>query len=82
MFSCIKQAIVEAPSLYNPYFSKYFILYTFASDTSLVVVHMQKDDQNNEQSIYFMSTSIQGLEINYPIIDKQDYVVYKAVKHF
>jgi hypothetical protein len=29
-----------------------------------------------------MSTNLQGLELNYPSIDKQAYVVYKEVKHF
>ena len=38
VFAHIKQEIVEAPTLYIPYFNKYFLLYTFASDTSLTVV--------------------------------------------
>jgi hypothetical protein len=42
----------------------------------------QKDDENNEASISFMSTNLQGEELNYPAIDKQAYVVYKVVKHF
>jgi hypothetical protein len=29
-----------------------------------------------------MSTNLQGPELNYPTIEKQVYVVYKAVKHF
>jgi hypothetical protein len=29
-----------------------------------------------------MSTNIQGDEQSYPPIDKHDYAVYKAVKHF
>jgi hypothetical protein len=46
------------------------------------VVLTQKDDENNEAPISFMSTNLQGPEINYSTIDKQAYVVYKAVKHF
>jgi hypothetical protein len=42
----------------------------------------QKDDDNNEAQVSFMSTNIQGDELNYPAIDKQAYVVYKAAKHF
>ena len=37
-FDKIKQAIVEAPSLQSPYFGKGFILYTFASDSSLMAI--------------------------------------------
>jgi len=82
MFSSIKQVVAEAPTLYSPDFNKYFMLYNFASDTSFVIVLTQKDDQNNEQPISFMSTSIQGPELNYPAINKHEYTVYKAVKHF
>ena len=37
-FDKIKQAIAEAPSLQSPDFSRGFILYTFASDSSLATV--------------------------------------------
>lgn len=43
-FSRINKAIVEAPALYSLDFRKYFLLYTFASDTSLVAMLTQKDD--------------------------------------
>jgi hypothetical protein len=29
-----------------------------------------------------MSTNIRGVELNFPSIDKHDYVVYNEVKHF
>ena len=29
-----------------------------------------------------MSTGLQGYELNYPAVDKQSYVVFKAVKQF
>jgi hypothetical protein len=29
-----------------------------------------------------MSTNIQGAKLNYPVIDKQAYVVYKELKQF
>jgi len=37
---------------------------------------------NNEFSISFMRESMRGTELNYPAIDKQEYVIYKVVKHF
>ena len=37
-FNKIKTSIAHAPSLKSPNFEKYFILYTFASDDSLVAV--------------------------------------------
>jgi hypothetical protein len=40
------------------------------------------DDDKNEAPISFMSTNLQGVELNYPAIDKHAYAVYKEVKHF
>jgi hypothetical protein len=68
--------------LRSPDFNRDFFLYTFASDQSLAAVLTQKDDDNNEAPVSFMSTNLQGVELNYPAIDKQAYAVYKAVKHF
>ena len=47
-FNNIKRAIVEAPALHSLNFNKGFILYTFASDSSLAAVLTQKDDKNDE----------------------------------
>jgi hypothetical protein len=81
-FNNIKNAISQAPMLRSPNFKKDFFLYTFPSDQSLATILAQKDDENNEAPISFMSTNLQGAELNYPCIDKQAYAVYKAVKHF
>jgi hypothetical protein len=54
-----------------PDFNRDFSLYTFASDQSLATVLTQKDDDNNEAPVSFMSTNLQGVELNYPSIDKQ-----------
>jgi hypothetical protein len=40
------------------------------------------DDEKNESPISFMSTNVQGAELNYPAIEKQAYAVYKAIKQF
>ena len=52
-FDIIKQAIINSPSLTTPYFSNHFILYTFASETSYVVVLTQINDKKIEAPIYF-----------------------------
>ena len=81
-FSKIKTTVAHAPSLKILDVDKDFIMYTFASDDSLAAVLTQKEDGGNEFPIYFMSTSLQGAELNYPTIDKQAYAVFKAVKQF
>ena len=81
-FDNIKTSISHAPSLKSPDFEKDFIFYTFASDDSLAVVLTQKEEGGDEYPISFMSTGLQGAELNYPTVDKQAYVVFKAVKQF
>jgi hypothetical protein len=70
-FNDIKKAIIDAPSLMSPDFSQDFTLYTFASDRSYVAVLTQKNVENNEVPIAFMSSAFKGTELNYPAVDRQ-----------
>ena len=81
-FSKIKATVAHTPSLKSPYFEKDFIFYTFASDDSLVAVLTQKEDGGDEFPVSFISTGMQGAELNYPAVDKQAYTVFKTVKQF
>ena len=81
-FDKIKEAIAEAPTLKSPNFDKEFILYPFASDHSIAVLLAQKNEVGVEFPLSFMRTRLQGIELNYPTIDKQDFTVFKFVKHF
>ena len=57
-FDQIKKAIAEAPSLQSPDFDRDFSLYTFTSNSSLAAVLTQKDRNNDERPISFMSTGL------------------------
>jgi hypothetical protein len=81
-FNDTKKAIIDAPSLMSPDFSKDFTLYTFASDRSYAAVLTQKNPENNEVPIAFMSSTFKGAELNYPAVNRQAYAVFKVVKHF
>jgi hypothetical protein len=81
-FDSIKKAIIYAPSLMSLDFLQDFTLYTFASDRSYVVVLTQKNIENNEVPIAFMSSTFKGTELNYPEVDQQAYFVFNAVNHF
>jgi hypothetical protein len=81
-FNEIKNAISQSPMLRSLNFNKDFSLYTFASNQSLATILNQKDDENNEAPMLFMSTKLQGDELNYLAIDKLAYAVYKAINHF
>jgi hypothetical protein len=80
-FNAINKAIIDAPSLMSPDFSQDFTLYTFSSDRSYAAVLTQKNVENNEVPIAFMSSAFKGTELNYPVVDRQAYAIFKAVKH-
>jgi hypothetical protein len=81
-FNSIKKAIIDAPSLVSPEFLQDFTLYTFSFDRSDVVFLTQKNTENNEVPIAFMSSSFKGAEINYPAVDQQAYSFFKEVNNF
>ena len=66
----------------SPDFGKEFFLYTFASDVSYATILTQKEKKGNEVPISYMSSNLQGAELNYPNVEKQGYAVFKVVKHF
>jgi hypothetical protein len=59
-FSNIKDVISWAPVLESLDFNREFSLYTFTFDQSLAAVLTQKDDDNNEALVSFMSINLQG----------------------
>jgi hypothetical protein len=81
-FDIIKGDILQAPALLSPYFDRDFILYTFSSNIAFVVVLTQKNLEGDKFLVAFMSSGLQGVELNYPEVDKHAYVVFKVVKHF
>lgn len=81
-FDSIKQSIINSSALNTPNFSNQFILYTLASDSSYAAVLTQINDQNLEAPISFYSSNLQGAELNYSELEKQAFVVYKAIKHY
>ena len=48
-FKNIKQTILEAPVLVSTYFEKYFLVFSYASEHTVVVVLLQKNDRGEEQ---------------------------------
>eukprot|EP00253_Pinus_taeda_P027185 PITA_27185 len=81
-FDLIKQSIINAPSLITPNFSNPFTFYSIASDSSYAAVLTQLNDYNLEAPISFFSSNLQGAELNYSDVEKQAFVVFKAVKHY
>jgi hypothetical protein len=58
------------------------MIFSFASENTIVVVLLQKNSENLEQPIAFFSKSIRDSELKYNILEKQAYAMVKALKSF
>jgi hypothetical protein len=81
-FEDIKNAISQAPVLISPDFSRDFIIFSIASQDTIAGVLMQKDVDNYEHPVAFMSKVLRDSELNYSITEKQAYALVKSLKHF
>lgn len=81
-FESIKEAISHAPFLVNPDFKKDLIIYCYASEHTMLGILLQKNDDNEDVPISFMSVPLKKHELKYSLMEKQAYAVAKAVKEF
>jgi hypothetical protein len=81
-FKNIKDSIGKSYVLISPYYYKYFHIFSFASEDTIVGVLLQKNDDGQEKPIAFMSMALQNSELNYTIMEKQVYALVKSLKHF
>ena len=81
-FAHIKKVIAEAPVLASLNYLKEFLIFSFASEHTIVAVLLQKNEEGFEQSIAFFSKSLIDAELKYDIIEKQVYAMVKALKAF
>eukprot|EP00253_Pinus_taeda_P027894 PITA_27894 len=81
-FEGIKFSLTQTPVLTNPQFDREFIIFSFDSQHTIVVVLLQKDDQGNEKAIAFFSKALRDAPLKYQIMEKQAYALVKAIKDF
>jgi hypothetical protein len=81
-FDQIKKALTEAPVLISPYYSKDFLIFSFAFCDTVATVLLQKNDQGQEHPIAFFRKALRDAELRYEIMEKQDYALVKALKSF
>jgi len=81
-FEEIKKELTQAPVLISPYFTKEFLIFTFASQETIAGVLLQKGKQGIEQPIYFFSKTLANVELKYKILEKKAYALVKAIKDF
>ena len=81
-FTYIKISITEAPVLVIPNFTKYFLIFFYASDHTIIGVLLQKNSQGVEHPIDFFSKVLRDEELNYDIMDKHEYDLFMSLKDF
>jgi hypothetical protein len=72
----------EAPVLVCPNYSKDFLIFSFTSRNTIVVVLLQKNDENYEQTIALFSKILRDSDLKYNIIEKKEYALVKDLKSF
>jgi hypothetical protein len=65
-----QDAISMAPVLVSPDYSRDFLVFSFASEETIVGVLLQKNENNQEQPIAFMSQALRDLELKYKTMEK------------
>jgi hypothetical protein len=80
-FSRIKKVISEAPVLASSDYLKDFLIFSFASEHTLAVA-LQKNEEGFKRPIAFFTKIRRDVELRYDIMEKQAYVMVKALKAF
>jgi len=81
-FELIKKAIIEAPQLVSLEYSKPFLMFSFSSQDTIVVIFLQYNSENKEASITFFSRDLTDGELRYEMLEKHAYALVKALKAF
>lgn len=81
-FNSLKAALVSAPVLKNPDFSKRFYVQCDASLVGVGGVLYQKDDGENDKPIAFFSQKLNGAQKNYMITELECLAVVLSIKKF
>ena len=69
-FDALKHALVSAPLLSAPDYSRNFLLYLVTSTSSLGMVLVQVHSDDSEHVIYYLSKSLIGPELRYSHVEK------------
>jgi hypothetical protein len=73
---------MSAQVLVSPDYSRYFLIFPFASEYTIARVLLQKNSNGMEQPIVFMSKNLRDSELKYTIMEKQACVLVQSLKHF
>jgi hypothetical protein len=81
-FDMINKALIEAPMIICPDYSKDFFILSFSSFDIVAVVLLQRNVEGLEQPISFFSRALRDAEVKYDIMENQAYALVKSLKDF
>jgi hypothetical protein len=79
-FNALKKALVSAPLLKSPDYSRDYLFYIVASAETIGMVLVQEDDELHEHVIYYLSRNVVSPKLNYSHVEKISLVVVHAVQ--
>jgi hypothetical protein len=68
-FKKIKQPLVQAPFLISLDYSKGFMIFSFASEDTMVVVLLQRNEQGYEKPISLFNKTLRDSELKYDVME-------------
>jgi hypothetical protein len=81
-FNSLKHALTHAPLLHPPEYTKDYILYLAASTSTIAMVLVEEDSNNEEHVIYYLIKSLSGPKINYSHVEKLALAAVIVVQRF
>ena len=81
-FRDIKKSITEEPVPVSPEFTKFFLIFSYASDHTIAGVLLQKNSQGAKKPIAFFGKMLRDGELKYDIMEKQAYALFKSLQDF
>ena len=69
-FEALRKALSSTPVLSPPNYSKDFIMYLAASESTIGMVLLQEDESLQEHAIYYLSGSLEEAELSYAHVEK------------
>jgi hypothetical protein len=79
-FDALNKALVSAPLLKSPDYSRDYLLYIAASEETINMVLVQEDDELHEHVIYYLSRNLVGPELNYSHVEKLALAIIHTVQ--
>ena len=78
-FECIKRYLLNPPVLGAPIPGKPLVLYIAAQEKSLGALMVQENEKGKERTLYYLSRTFNGAELNYSSIEKMCLALFFAI---